>query len=467
MSTPARPTLIRHYVLAALLVVTAINYVQRNCINPAVTTIEGELGISRLEMGDILSAFFLSYTFMQVPSGMVAQFLGAKWALVLFTVGWSLALGATAWAESYFGLYTGRLAIGALQAGIFPCATVILQAWYPASRRGIATALLNSFMVLGGAIGTVATGWMLGPLGWRNIFLVFMVPGLLWAAWFAWWFRRRPEEHPGVNEAELAIIRGFSLPPATLDAPSNTDTAPTSDHLQRGEDRTGIAAGPATSAAPAETSSPLVSQAGALTVLAILTLVLIYTQQGFRAGANRLFDIWMPTYYQEARGLTREAAAELTSMLQIALFVGGLVGGALSDYVLTRTHSRWAARNGVALASLLGACVFYLAAYPIDNVYFATLIFGLGAFIFTFSSPCAYALCIDVGGKYLAIIFGLMNMVGNLGAWAFVKYLPRLQEAGGWNLALGVFVAMHLGAAFCWLFLNPSLVIGGSAPRKE
>jgi ACS family D-galactonate transporter-like MFS transporter len=73
--------------------------------------------------------------------------------------------------------------------------------------------------------------------------------------------------------------------------------------------------------------------------MAIFTLFLLYTQQGFRAGANRLFDTWMPTYYETARGLTRERAADLTAMLQVGLVVGGLVGGMLSDYVLARTGS--------------------------------------------------------------------------------------------------------------------------------
>lgn len=430
-----RPTNLRHLVLAALLVITAINYIQRNCINPAATTIQADLGLDLAEIGLILGAFFLSYTFLQVPSGATAQLLGAKWALVLFAVGWSLALAATALADGFYGLYAGRLAMGALQAGIFPCATLILQAWYPASRRGMATALLNSFMVIGGAAGTFLTGRLLGPMGWRNLFVAFAVPGLLWAVWFAFWFRRRPEDHPGVNAAELAIIRGQP------------------------------AAAPVSAVAPAvEGQRP--GGVGTLTGLAVLTLVLIYTQQAFRAGANRLFDTWMPTYYEQARGLTREAAADLTTLLQIALIVGGLVGGLLSDYVLARTGSRWAARNGVALFSLFSSCLLYLAAYPIDNVYLATVVFGTGAFLFCFSSPCAYALTMDVGGKYLAIVFGLMNMVGNLGAWAFVSYLPRLKELGGWELALGTFVAMHLAALVCWLFLDPTVVVGEPS-RKE
>lgn len=432
MSTPAeRPSQVRYYVLAALLVITAINYVQRNCVNPAATTIQRDLGLTLVEVGQILGAFFLAYTAMMVPSGTLAQFLGAKWTLVLLASTWSLALAATALAEGFYGLYTGRIAIGALQAGIFPCATLILQSWYPASRRGLATALLNSFMVIGGAAGTFFTGRLLEPMGWRGLFVAFAVPGVLWALWFAWWFRGRPEDHPGVNPAELDLIRDHK--PAAV--------------------------------APASSAAKPRLRLGALTGMAVFTLFLLYTQQFFRAGANRLFDTWMPTYYETARGLTRERAADLTAALQVALVVGGLVGGMLSDAVLARTGSKRAARTGVAVFSLIGSSALYAASYPIQDVYLATLVFGAGAFLFCFSSPCAYSLTIDMGGKYLAIVFSLMNMFGNLGAWAFVSFLPYLEQAGGWDLALGVFVAMHLAAAVCWLLLDPEIVIG--EPRLE
>ncbi|MFO0928046.1 MAG: MFS transporter [Gemmataceae bacterium] len=69
---------------------------------------------------------------------------------------------------------------------MFPCATLILAVWYPVTKRGLATALLNSFMVIGGAVGTALTGRLLGPLGWRTLFVAFAVPGVLWAVWFAW-----------------------------------------------------------------------------------------------------------------------------------------------------------------------------------------------------------------------------------------------------------------------------------------
>ena len=48
----------------------------------------------------------------------------------------------------------------------------------------------------------VAARW-----NWRLTFLLFAVPGIIWAVWFWWWFRDEPGEHRGVNGAELQLIR--------------------------------------------------------------------------------------------------------------------------------------------------------------------------------------------------------------------------------------------------------------------
>ena len=145
------------------------------------------------------------------------------------------------------------------------------------------------------------------------------------------------------------------------------------------------------------------------------------------------------------------------------------MGGLLSDFVFRRTGSLRLARNGVALFSLFGSVVLYFVAYPITNIYASSAVFGLGLLLFSFSSPCAYALAIDMGGKNLAIVFSLMNMAGNLGAWAFVSFLPSLAQSRGWDAALMVFVAMHLVAAVCWMGLDPNaeLTMVSKVPENE
>jgi MFS family permease len=462
--TAERPTSLRHLVLAALLVITSINYIQRNAIGPAAPVIRQDLGLSLDQVGLVMSAFFLAYTLMQIPAGTLAQRIGAKWALVLISAGWSLAIAGCAVAGTFLQLYVARLALGALQAGIFSCATLILAVWYPPSRRGLATALLNSFMLIGGAAGSMLTGKLLGPLGWRGVFAVYAVPGLLWAAWFAWWFRSRPEDHPAVNSAELRIIADGRTPTDDVTSTENTTLHKPERSEQIAAHRDAVTKDlPSAAALPAPN---VTRRTSALTAILSVSLLLICTQQFFRAGASRLFDNWLPTYFVEERGASVDDAAILSSMPQWGGVVGGLVGGMLSDYVLRRTRSRRAGRNGVALGSLLVSFCCYLLAYSLSNVTAATAVLSAGAFVFSFSSPCAYALTIDIGGRYLAIVFSIMNMAGNLGAFAFIQVIPFLVHLGGWTLALGVFAGMNLAAALCWLLLDPNIVIGESAPFR-
>ncbi len=430
--TSQRPTHLRHWVLASLLVITAINYIQRNAISPAATTIEEQLHVSGPQLDLAAGAFFLAYTLMQVPSGWLAQRWGPRRTLALYAAGWSLALLLCAAATGFLELYLGRLAMGALQAGIFPCATLILQVWYPSTQRGLATALLNSFMLLGSAGGVMLAGFLLEPLGWRGVFLLYALPGLVWPVWFVWWFRNHPSEHPGVNQAERDLL-----------AAGRTSPAP----LEQAKEQPGHAA-----------------PVGWL-ILTSVPLLLLCTQQGFRAAANRLFDSRLPTYLERERALSKQKAAMLSSYPQWAGIVGGIFGGALSDHVLRRTGSRRLARNGIALLSLFSSIAVYLAAYFVADTTRAMLVFSAGAFLFCFSSPCAYALCIDIGGKHLAVVFGLMNMVGNLGATLFVSSIMTLVRLGGWELALMVWLGLHVAAIVCWFFLDPNVVI--AEPRQE
>lgn len=420
-----RPTRVRYFVLAALCLITTINYLQRNSLGGAETTVRADLHVEMVDTGAAMGAFFLTYALCQVPSGWLADRWGGRHALTLFAAGWSLVMGLTALARNREELMVARWAMGALQAGIFPCCTMILAAWYPATRRGFASAMLNSCMVLGGVIAPAVTARLIGPLGWRWLFFAYALPGLAWAIWFAFWFRNRPRQHHGVNAAELALIGADSSPPT----------------------------------APAKTTRPPIPWK----IFLSWALLMICIQQFCRAGALRFFDQWLPTYLQEARSLTKEAANSWTSNLAWAGVIGGPIGGILSDWVLARIGSRRLARQGVTIASLLACLVVYVLAYQIADITGALWMGALGLCIMTFSAPVAYALTMDMGGRNLGLIFATMNMAGNLGAWAFTTFVPVVVQWRGWDAALFVFAAMHVVAVVCWLFLNPSGIIGERA----
>jgi ACS family glucarate transporter-like MFS transporter len=410
-------------VLAALCLITTINYIQRNSLGGAETTVRADLHLTRNDSGDAMGAFFLTYALCQVPSGWLAQRWGGRLALTVYAAGWSIVMGLSAAATNLPALVSARAAMGALQAGIFPCCTMILASWYPATRRGFTSAILNSFMLIGGVIASWVTAYLIGPLGWRWLFLLYAMPGIAWAAWFALWFRNRPQEHPSVNPAELALI------------------------TSNGESR----------------KEPISGKVPWLAIFLSATLWLICLQQFCRAGALRFFDLWLPTYFQEARGQTVEDANKWTSLPLIAGVIGGPIGGILSDFVLARTRSRRAARQGVAIGSILIGLLIYGLAYQVGDMFGAVLLASLGVLVMTFSSPCAYALTMDMGGRNLGVIFATMNMAGNLGSWAFTQFIPRVVDWGGWDRALLVFAAMHVFAIVFWLVLNPNGIIGENA----
>src|SRR5262245_1788737 len=119
-----RPTYLRHYVLAALLVITAINYIQRNSIGPAQTTIKEDLGLPDLTgTGRAATTFFRAYALCQVPAAWLAQRCGPRRALSTYAAGWSLSMIACALAPGLPALIAARAVLGVFQAGIFACAT--------------------------------------------------------------------------------------------------------------------------------------------------------------------------------------------------------------------------------------------------------------------------------------------------------------------------------------------------------
>ena len=473
-SPPAaeRPTNVRYVVLLVLCLATVINYVQRNCIGPAETTVRGDLGLTQFDTGNAMSVFFAVYALMQIPSGWLAQRWGPRLALTVFAVGWSLSLGLSALSTGFAGLFTARIAMGALQAGIFPCCTLAMAAWLPPTRRAFASAMLNSFMLIGGAAGAQLAGVLLTPLGWRGLFAAYALPGIAWAAFFYVWFRDRPENHSAVNAAELELI-GVKMPARPLNYALET----TKHILEQRKQPDGLAANrdafakrienasfvdaPRSGGAEASTSPPLPQPQGSFSLVFLsLTMWLVGLQQAFRAGSNRFYDNWLPTYLQEARACSKLTAANLSSWPQYAGVIGGLVGGLLSDWVLQRTGSRRAGRQGVAIASLLLGSLFFVAGYYTPDVTAAMLLLSAGTFITIFAAPCSYALTMDLGGRNLGIVFATMNMFGNLGSFAFTWAAPRFVAWRGWDACLFVFAGAHIAAALFWLVLNPNGVIG-------
>ena len=73
-----------------------INYIDRSNLSIAADLIKGELRISDLQLGALLSAFFWTYAFMQIPAGWLVDRFDVKWVFAIGYFVWSMATATIA-----------------------------------------------------------------------------------------------------------------------------------------------------------------------------------------------------------------------------------------------------------------------------------------------------------------------------------------------------------------------------------
>ena len=427
----ARPSVVRFAVLAWLCVAAALSYVNRNAIAVAESTVRGDLGLTKEQSGWLMSAFFISYALFQIPGAWVGQRFGARQVLPAFAVGWSLATAAMA-AGGFVMLIAARFLKGVAQAGLFPVSTGVIAKWFPTTGRAFATGALASFMSVGGAAGAALTGWLVVDIGWRWMFALYSLPGVLWAAWFWKWFRNAPQEHASVNAAERELIQrhqvmtgaDVSSPPGAVEQKSDGQSSTT----------------------------PIPW----LQLLSSPAMWCICGQQFFRAAGYMFFTSWFATYLQESRGVTIGRSGLLTMLPLLAVVVGSLTGGVVSDAILRHTRSLRLARQAVAGCSLGLCAALTLSACFFADALAAVLIISAGSFFAAIAGPCGYTITIDLGGEHVPTVNSVMNMCGNLGAMLFPLAVPwLLRETGSWNVVLLSFGGLYVAAALCWWCLKP------------
>jgi len=426
------PTGVRWLVLAGMTGSVVVAYLTRAALAPAGSLIKSELDLSDTELGAVLGVWAAGYVGFQLPGGWLGDRWGRRALLPVYALVWSLCTLATAGAASFAGMWWSRLVFGMAQAGLIPCLTRACMDWFPQDRRGSASAAITAGMSVGAVAASGLSAFMLPLLGWRLTLQLFALAGVAWAVWFWITFRDRPERHPWVNAAEVALIRK----PAARRGPETSDVV--------------------------EPAAPL-GQAKAvrwvddLGVYRSRAFVMLNAQAVCRAFCYAFLISWFPSYLERAHGL-RLANASVMTMLPLAgVAAGAMLGGAVIDRVLRRTGSRWLSRSLVASMALvlagLGPLLAIIAVHPAA----ALAALGLGAAVSGLAAPATWAATMDVGGKSATSVMAVINMSGNLGAFVCPIAVGAILDAypERWGLVLFMFAMVSITGGICWLLVNP------------
>jgi ACS family glucarate transporter-like MFS transporter len=415
--TSAVPTRARYVVIFFAMTLAMITYVDRVVFAQAKPEIAQEFQLSNSQMGVLMSVFGLAYMLFEVPGGWLADRFGPRSLLSYIVLWWSLFTAATGWAWSYASLLTARFLFGAGEAGCFPGIARMFANWLKGDERVKAQAFTWASARWGGAFAPLLVVWVIGLVGsWRWAFGVFGLLGVVWAAAFRFWFRNRPHEHPGVNDAERALV---------------PETPPVGGHVGAPWGRW----------------------------LRSRTVWLLCTQYALISVGFWFYTNWLPSYLREGRGLEfqREKAALLAGL---PLFLGG-ASCLISGQVLTWLSRRWSdprrARRVMALIGFLGAGLLMLLSIALRDPVAAMMAMGLACFCNDITMPGTWAACLDLGGRHAGTLAGAMNMAGSLGGMLSPLMVGLLLDLThqNWTVPLYVIAGAYLAGGFCWLGIDP------------
>ncbi|MFL5289641.1 MAG: MFS transporter, partial [Rhodopila sp.] len=198
MSKPTAPASIRtrqRTALIMLVVAGTLNYLDRSTLSIANPLIREELGLSIADMGLLLSAFLWAYAFAQLPGGALVDRVGPHRLLAAGLGLWSLAQAVAGFVTSFTQFSIARVFLGLGEAPMFSSAVRVVRDWYNVRDRGLPTGTWNCTSSLGPAIAPpILTGLMI-TLGWRWMFIVMGLVGLIVAAVWYVLYRDPTEEH--------------------------------------------------------------------------------------------------------------------------------------------------------------------------------------------------------------------------------------------------------------------------------
>ncbi len=182
------------YVVVVLLVGYSLSFADRMVMSLLIAPIKQDLGISDVQVSLLIGfAFATFYVLMGLPFGYLADRMNRRNMVAAGVLAWSVATGLCGMAGGFAPLFLARMAVGAGEAVLAPCAYSLLGDYFPREKLGRAISVYvvgnplgtGLALVLGGALLAIVTAppfVMLPLLGeiasWRAVFIGLAFPGI-------------------------------------------------------------------------------------------------------------------------------------------------------------------------------------------------------------------------------------------------------------------------------------------------
>jgi ACS family glucarate transporter-like MFS transporter len=405
--------------------ISAIAYLDRVNLSIAGISIMDEFKLDKIQLGNIFSAFLLGYAFFQTPAGRLADRIGPRLILMAGVIWWGIfTVLITVIPPGVAGLFplfiTIRFCLGIGEAVVYPASNSVVARWIPATERGIANGIIFAGVGFGAGVTSPLVNYIVTHHGWRAAFWVSAAIGLTAGAIWYWLARDTPRQHPWVTTQERNQIE-TGLPPSQ----PKVEKLPWSYILSLPD---------------------------------IWAMTFSYFAYGYAA---QIFFTWFFIYLRDVRGLDLKQSSYYTMLPFIAMSIGSILGGAISDR-LTKSYGTRVGRCGIAVVGIGLSAVFIALGTQVASPQLASVILAGGAGSLYLSQSSFWSVSADIGGKSAGSVSGFMNMGGQLGGALTASLTPVIAQQFGWSASFLVASALCAAGAIAWLFVGRSSRVIGS-----
>ena len=361
---------VRWVFIGLLVLGGVVNYLDRSTLSVGNTTIAADLGLSKTQMGLLLSAFAWPYAIANLPAGYLVDKFGAKamyaWAATL----WSIVTIATSFVRSFPVFYAARVALGIAESPFFTSGLKVSERWFRKDERALPLSIINTGSQIANAIAPPLLAFLILTMSWRGMYVIVGAFGLVTVAI---WLKIYRDPTP----AEEQTIKGIELEAATAKAESVGWT-----RLLRQPNTWFMMLG----------------------AFGIFYTVWVYLT-------------WLPSYLETSRGFSLAQAGGIAALPFLCGIVGVLTGGFVSSRLIVAGVPTLRARKIPIVTGALLAAAAVLPVAFVSNTVLNIALLCLGYFASQVPIGVIWTLASDIADpRQVASLGSIQNFGGFLGA---------------------------------------------------
>ncbi len=345
-------------------------YFDRVCLTIALPVMIKTIELSPTQQGIALGAFFWSYTFLQIPSGIWVDKIGVRKPYFYGNLLWGFASAATALTTGLWYLLFIRLLLGIGESVVTPSSMRYIRMHFDEKQRGSAVGLYMTGTKLGPAFGMLLAGFLITTFNWQTMFLIMGFGGLvILIPWMLW---VKKDDIAAISRSQREVLEKEKPADSKLQTVSTT----------------------------AILSSPVIWG-----VVLGTFCYMYFVYYGMT---------WMPQYFGQKFGMSIKDMSWYGFVAFVGMAVVIWIGGALADWFINRGYDPISVRKGFTILGFGFAATQTIGAYTSDTnlmlIFAVVSMWGLGL---ATANYWALTQTLIPGGS-IAMVVGIQNTAANL-----------------------------------------------------